>query len=73
MNHYEHFAKHGGVHFENLVPPEEINKFVDNLPEERRESMYEVMKELEQAGLIRILNDGLWADGEGKIGGSDRC
>lgn len=73
MNHYEHFARHGGVHFENLVPPEEINKFVDSLPEERRESMYEVMKELEQAGLIRIIHDGLWADGEGNVGGSEEC
>jgi hypothetical protein len=32
-----------------------------------------VLKELEQAGMIVIHNDGVWADGEGKIGGSPDC
>jgi hypothetical protein len=35
--------------------------------------MFQVMKELEAAGLITVYNDGLLADGEGKIGGSDEC
>jgi hypothetical protein len=32
-----------------------------------------VLSELKAAGLISIANDGLFADGEGKIGGSDEC
>lgn len=49
----EHFARHGGVHFSNRVPPEEINRFVRELPPEKRESLFEVLKELEQAGMNR--------------------
>lgn len=69
----EHYARHGGVHYENLAEPEEVNRFIAALPEERRENFYELLKELEQAGLIRILQDGRLADGEGKVGGSQEC
>ncbi len=69
----EHFARHGGVHFTPNVPPEEINRFVNRLPEEKRDSMFHVMEELSKAGLITIHNDGILADGTGKIGGSDDC
>jgi hypothetical protein len=68
-----HFARHGGVHFIPLVPPEEINRFVDSLPEEKRDNMYEMMKELVAAGMISIPNDGVWKDGEGNTGGSQEC
>ncbi|WP_157935573.1 hypothetical protein [Kyrpidia spormannii] len=30
-------------------------------------------KALDQAGLIHLRQDGLWADGEERIGGSDQC
>lgn len=69
----DHFARHGGVHFSLLVPEEEMNRFVRELPEEKKESMFTVMKELEKAGLIQIHNDGIFADGKGKIGGSSEC
>jgi hypothetical protein len=67
------YARHGGVHFKLNVPGHEINRYVDQLPEEKRESMFQVMKELEQANLITIIDDGVLADGEGKLGGSDEC
>lgn len=73
MNQRDYFAKHGGVHFENIAHPSEINEFVNKLPAGKRESMFEVLHELNNAGLIRILNDGVWADGEGEVGGSDSC
>jgi hypothetical protein len=70
----DHFARHGGVHFHNNVPPEEINLFIrDQLPEERKESIFEVLNELSQAGLITIINDHVFTDGEGNIGGSEDC
>lgn len=69
----EHFARHGGVHFSSLVPAEEINRFVGRLPAGKRESMFEVLQELNRAGLITIHNDGLFTDGDGNIGGSDEC
>lgn len=69
----ERFARHGGVHFENIASPAEINQYVKDLPEDKRESMFEVLHELNNAGLIRFMNDGVWADGEGEIGGSDDC
>lgn len=69
----DHFAKHGGVHFRNNVPAQEINQFVNKLPIDKKESFFEVLDELEQANLITIVNDHVFADGEGKIGGSDEC
>ncbi|MBA4494069.1 hypothetical protein ACFO25_11040 [Paenactinomyces guangxiensis] len=69
----DHYARHGGVHFTLNVPEEEMNRYVRELPEQKRESMFQVMKELENAGLITVFNDGEFADGEGKIGGSSEC
>jgi hypothetical protein len=68
-----HFSRHGGVHFTPRVPPETINQFVSQLPQERRESFYGVLKALQEAKLITIHNDGILADGEGRIGGSADC
>ena len=53
----ERVMKYGGVKFRNLVPPVKINRFVNKLPDERKESLFEVAKELSNAGLIKILND----------------
>lgn len=64
----EHFAQFGGVHFINNVSPREINIFVRELPEEKRDSIFEVLTELNKEGLITIVNDGIFADGEGHIG-----
>lgn len=69
----DHFARHGGVHYIRHVPDHQINQYVNQLPEEKRASMYEVMKELENKGWISIVNDGVFADGEGEIGGSNDC
>lgn len=73
LNSGEHFAKHGGVHYQTNVPKEQINLYVRSLPESKRQSMYQVMKELEAAGMITVFNDGALTDGEGKMGGSDDC
>ncbi|UFJ40220.1 hypothetical protein LOK74_19625 [Brevibacillus humidisoli] len=67
----ELFARHGGVHFQALVPAEEINHFVARLSAGKRESMFEVMKELEKAGYISILNDHVFTDGNGVVGGGE--
>ncbi|MDR6225413.1 hypothetical protein [Desmospora profundinema] len=69
----EHYARHGGVHFTPRVSPEKINRFVNQLPEERRDSFYEVIKALQEANLITVHNDGIFTDGEGEVGGSDEC
>lgn len=60
-------ARFGGVHFVNLVPQQEINKFVRDLPEAQRDSIFEVMQELDRQGLIEIQNDHQWTDAEGEI------
>lgn len=67
----EHFARHGGVHFRTNVSPREINEFVRKLPAGKRESLFEVLSELDRAGLITVLNDHVFADGNGVIGGGD--
>lgn len=53
----ERVLKYGGVKFRNMVPPIKINHFVNNLPVERRKSLFEIASELSQAGLIRVLNE----------------
>ncbi|MCS1352646.1 hypothetical protein [Mechercharimyces sp. CAU 1602] len=71
--HHDHFARHGGVHFTANVSADQINQFVNDLPSEKRNSLYEVMKHLDEAGLISLYNDGLLADGDGEVGGSQEC
>lgn len=67
----EHFAKHGGVHFRTNASPQAINEFIRKLPAGKRESLFEVLDQLDQAGLITLCNDHLFADGHGVIGGGD--
>lgn len=51
------YAKYGGVHFMQMAPVQDINKFVRELPDEKRDSLFEVLHELNEAGLIEIQND----------------
>ncbi|MBO8169995.1 MAG: hypothetical protein H0Z35_12545 [Thermoanaerobacteraceae bacterium] len=57
MREYK-FLKYGGIKFKPLAEPEEINRFVAQLPEQKRNSLYSVAEELRKAGLIFIPNDG---------------
>ena len=52
----ERIMKYGGVKFRNLVPPVKINRFVNRLPREKRVSLFEIASELQDAGLIDVLN-----------------
>lgn len=67
----EHFVKHGGVHFRTQVSPQEINNFIRKLPAGKRESLFEVLEQLDNAGLITVCNDHVFADGNGIVGGGD--
>ncbi|MCR8978308.1 hypothetical protein P4V86_08975 [Brevibacillus laterosporus] len=71
-NQNDHFVKHGGVHFRNNVPPQEINNFIRKLPAGKRESLFEVLDKLEQSGLITVYNDHIFTDGNGVIGGGEQ-
>jgi len=53
----ERILKYGGAKFRNLVPPVKINRFVNRLPRDKRESLFEIASELQEAGLIDVLND----------------
>lgn len=55
----EKFLKLGGQKFRPLVKPQEINSYVDSLPAEKRESMFEVARELQDKKMIEILPDSL--------------
>ncbi|ARU60645.1 hypothetical protein CBW65_05765 [Tumebacillus avium] len=72
-NSQERYARHGGVHFTQKASPEEINNFVKNLPEDRRESLFEVLDELNSAGMIQIQNDGVFSDPYGNLHGTEGC
>ena len=52
----ERIMKYGGVKFRNLVPPVKINRFVNRLPRDKRVSLFEIASELQEAGLIKVLN-----------------
>ncbi|PWK16379.1 hypothetical protein [Tumebacillus permanentifrigoris] len=71
--HQDFYANHGGVHFTQNVPAEQINNFVRELSSEKRDNLFEVLDELEQAGMITLYNDGQLADGSGHIGGTAGC
>lgn len=60
-------AKYGGVHFTQLATAQDINNFVKTLPEEKRDSLFEVMEELHNQGYIRIENDESWMDAHNDI------
>lgn len=53
----ERVIKYGGVKFRNLVPPVKINRYVDALPDSKKESLYKVASELADANLIDVLGD----------------
>jgi hypothetical protein len=55
MGHDKHI-KYGGVRFTNNAKPEEINKFVRQLPADKKDSLFEVIGELEKEGLISVEN-----------------
>ncbi|KQL46641.1 hypothetical protein AN963_17130 [Brevibacillus choshinensis] len=67
----DHFVKHGGVHFRTHVSPQEINNFIRKLPAGKRDSLFEVLEQLDQAGLISVINDHVFTDGDGVIAGGD--
>ena len=50
--------KYGGVNFSNNVSPEEINRFIRDLPSEHKESLFNVVKLLDEAGLITVHTGG---------------
>lgn len=53
----ERILKYGGVKIRNLVPPVKINRFVNELPADKKDSLFEIASELEQEGLIQVLNE----------------
>lgn len=48
------YIKYGGASFTNNVPPEDINNFVRMLPGDKRDNLFEVIKELNSHGLITV-------------------
>ncbi|TGE31274.1 hypothetical protein [Desulfosporosinus sp. Sb-LF] len=52
----ERILKYGGAKIRNLVPPVKINRFVNRLPKNKRDSLFEIASELQAAGLIDVLN-----------------
>ncbi|MGI6226796.1 MAG: hypothetical protein ACOYJ1_11140 [Peptococcales bacterium] len=60
----EKYIKYGGMKFEQNVKTQEINRFVDDLPEEKRQSMHQVVHELDKAKLIDLKNEVTTIDDE---------
>ena len=58
------YIKYGGIKFEQNASAKEINRFVRNLPEAQRESLFETSQALDEAGLIHMLNQVTTIDDE---------
>lgn len=63
----DEYARYGGVHFTHKASASEINTFVAQLPDDKKDSLFEVLNELNEAGLIQILNDGKFVDNDGEV------
>ncbi|WP_408956109.1 hypothetical protein [Natroniella sp. ANB-PHB2] len=50
----EHFLKYGGIKFEYRASEEEVREFVNNLPQDKRDSIAEVSQILNKEGLIDL-------------------
>jgi hypothetical protein len=46
--------KFSDVRFKLLTDPQALNRFVRGLPSHKKDSLFEVVRELEQAGLIKL-------------------
>lgn len=62
----EQFLKYGGVKFHANAPAEQINRFVRELPEDRRRSLQQVARALRDAGLITLEDEFSTIDNEMK-------
>ena len=50
----EKYIKYGGMEFKAKADARQINNFVENLPPEKKVSMFSVVNELQKKGLIEI-------------------
>ena len=50
----EKYIKYGGMEFRAKADPRQINRFVANLPPEKKISMFTVVGELQENGMIEI-------------------
>ncbi len=50
----EKYIKYGGMEFKAKADVRQINNFVENLPPEKKVSMFSVVSELQEKGLIEI-------------------
>ncbi len=50
----EDFVKYGGIKFTNNASPSKINEYVRSLPENERQSLFQVVRKLDHEGLITL-------------------
>ena len=53
----QNYIKYGGVGFSAKASPSKINRFINNLPERKRQSLFQVAEELKSAGMIELSGD----------------
>ena len=58
------YVKYGGMKFEEKAPPEEINAYVEKLPPDKKQSLHQVVQELEDKGFIKLYNEVTTIDDE---------
>jgi len=58
------FVKYGGMKFKQKAGAKEINQFVRKMPKEKKNSIHQVVNELEDADLIDLKNEVTTIDDE---------
>ncbi len=49
--------KYGAVGFNTKASPSQINRFINNLPDSKRQSLFQVTEELKSAGLLETTGE----------------
>lgn len=53
----QNYLKFGGVGFNTKSSPAKINRFINNLPDSKRQSLFQVAEELKSAGMIETTGE----------------
>lgn len=58
------YVKFGGMKFEQNASNKEVNKFVNKLPDKKKQSIHQVVESLDEQGLIDLKNQVTTIDDE---------
>lgn len=64
--------KYGATGFKTKASPSQINRFIDNLPDDKKQSLFQVSEELKSAGMIETTGEQTKKHYQGTISNNDK-